>query len=98
MRLEMQAAEHGVGVDVENGIGGLARIEGEQDGDQPADDMGVAVADEAQTRDAVVRTDSGGKPDLAHAALHLIGGASLRLRERLEFGAELGYRAIPGRP
>ena len=38
MLLEMQAAEHGVGVDVENGIGGLARIEGEQDGDQPADD------------------------------------------------------------
>ena len=51
----MQSAEHGVGIDVENGIGGLARIEGEQDGDQPADDMGVAVAEETQARDAVVR-------------------------------------------
>ena len=65
MLLEMQSAEHGIGVDVENGIGGLARIEGEQDGDEPADDMGVAVADKAQARYAVVWTDSGGEPDLA---------------------------------
>ena len=52
MLLEMQAAEHGIGVDVENGIGGLAGVEGEQDGDQTAHDMGVAVADEAQARGA----------------------------------------------
>ena len=50
MFLEMQAAEHGVCIDVENGIGGLARIEGEQDGDQPSDDVGVAVADENEPR------------------------------------------------
>ena len=47
---EMQPAEHGIGVDVENGIGGFAGVEGEQDRDQTAHDMGIAVADEAQAR------------------------------------------------
>src|SRR6476620_1436159 len=94
MFLEMQAAEHSGGVDVEDGIGGLARIEGEQDGDQPSDDVGVAVADKAQARYAVVWTDSGGEPHLTHAALHFVGGVPLGLGQGRQSPAELDDVAI----
>src|SRR5262245_12755376 len=90
----MQAAEHRVGVDVENGVGGLARIESKQYGDQPADDMSVTVADEAQARDAVVLANGRGEPDLAYAALHLVGGAAFLLGQRLQLPAELDHVAI----
>ena len=76
---KMQAAEHGIGVDVENGIGGFARVKGEQDRDQTARDMGVAVADEAQAWRASIGLNGGRKPDLAHAAVHLIDIVALSL-------------------
>ena len=62
------------GVDRQDLVGGLAGIEREQDGHEPAYDMRVAVADEAQhwPRFAV---GLGGRrePDLTGAALHLVG-------------------------
>src|SRR5262245_38529470 len=94
MFLEMQAAKHSVGVEIENGVGGLARIQGEQNGDQPSHDMGVAVADEAQARHAVVRADNGGEPHLAHAALHFVARVPFSLRQRRQFPTELDDVAI----
>ena len=72
MLFEMQPTEHGIGVDAENRIRRLARIEGEQDRDQAADDMGIAVADEAQMRARVLMIDARREPNLTDAAANLV--------------------------
>ena len=73
----------------------LAGIEREQDRDQPAHDMGVAVAGEGQHRARrAVRLDRGRKPHLAGAALHLVGVAARGLRQRRQRAAKLDQIAI----
>ncbi len=61
MLVEMQLPEPLAGIDARDLLGGLARVEGEEDRDQPADDMGVAVADEGQARDASAPVDTASK-------------------------------------
>src|SRR5256885_9453027 len=73
----------------------LARIKREEDRDQSAHDVRVAVADERQCRTGgTIGLDSGGKPYLAGAALHLVRLAAQFLRQRLEGAAELDNVAI----
>ena len=68
----------------------LVGIQGEQDRDQPAHDMGVAVAAKREDRSAgAVRPHGGGKPDLAGAALHLVCVGMRLGRKRGERAAEL---------
>ena len=73
----------------------LAGIEREQDGDQAAHDMGVAVAGEAQHRAGrAVGQHRGREPNLAGAALHLVRFAAVPLGERGERPAKLDHIAI----
>ena len=54
--------------------GGVRRIQREQDGDQAADDMGVAVTDSSGAVRRRCPVDLPGEPDLAGAAVDLVGG------------------------
>ena len=90
----MQFGENCVGVDLQNLIRTFARIEGKQDGDQPADDMGVAFAKEMEVRGAVAAIDRGCEPNLADAALNLVGGVACVFREWLKGTAKLDDIAI----
>ena len=56
--------------------------------------MGVAVAEKAEPSSVAVLLHHGGEPDLAHAALHLVGGTSVLRREGLERAAKLDDVAI----
>src|SRR6266568_988591 len=73
----------------------LARIDSEQDCDQSAHDMGIAVAGKGQHWAArAVWAHSGVEPDLARAALNLVGIAMRRLRQRRQFAPQLNQIAI----
>src|SRR6185369_14060991 len=72
-----------------------AGIEREQDRDQAAHDVGVTVADELDLRaGGAVWPDVAREPDLAGAALNLVGVGALRLRQRLERAAEFDHIAV----
>src|ERR1051325_2007618 len=73
----------------------FAGVEGEQDGDEPAYDVGVAVACEGEHRSArAVRLDAGREPHLAGAALHLIGLGARGLGQRRKLAAEFDYVTV----
>ena len=73
----------------------LAGIDREQDGDEAAHDMRVAVALEIQHRAGrAVRPDIGDEPHLAGAALHFIGVVMRRVGERRQFAPQLDHVAI----
>ncbi len=56
--------------------------------------MGVAVADKAQAWAVSARVDQRGEPDLADAALHLVGGGAVFLGQGLEPPSKLDDVAI----
>ena len=67
----------------------VAGIQRQQDRDQPAHDMRIAVAEIIQHGlVAVAAVDLLGEPDLAGAALHLVGGGMLGFRHRIQRAAE----------
>src|SRR5262249_39667190 len=95
MLAQAELVEQRDGIAVENFACCLPRVEGEQDRDQPAHDVGVAVAREGQDwTTGAVRLDAGRKPHLAGAALHLVGVTARSFRQRLEFAPELDHIAI----
>src|ERR1700739_1089692 len=74
-----------------DGIGGknllrrVAGIQRQQDRDQSAHDMGVAVAEVLQQRFAAgAAVELFREPGVAGATLHLVGGGMLGLRHRIE--------------
>ena len=76
----------------------LARIEREQDGDQAADDMGVAVADEAEARDAVVRTRPWSRARPGSRSLAPCWRRCAPLRQRLQASGRARSRSDSGPP
>src|SRR6516164_3672431 len=73
----------------------LARIDSEQNCNQSAHDMGIAVAGKSQHRAAgAIRAHGGVEPDLACAALNLIGIAMRRVGQRRQFAPQLNQIAI----
>src|SRR5690349_13597834 len=94
MLLEMQQPECMRRVDADDVLSRLAGVEREENRDHAAHDMGVAVADEAQSRAAAIRIDFGREPDLAHAALHLVRCRALALGQGLKPAPELDHVAI----
>ncbi len=66
----------------------VAGIERQQDRDQAAHDVGVAVAEIVQPRFAAAALDLPGEPDLAGAAIDLVGGGMLGFRHRGQRAAE----------
>ena len=60
----------------------LPCVDREQDRDEPAHDVGVAVGMEGQARGGACGIDVGGEPDLARAAAHLIGIGAQGLGKR----------------
>jgi hypothetical protein len=77
MFTQAEALEQRDRVGRQNLLRALAGNHRQQDGDQPADDMGVAVAGEAEHRPIRISTDRGREPDLAGATLHLVGVGTL---------------------
>src|SRR5262249_60406103 len=78
LRREMFAQTHAFeqfdGIGVQNLPCALARIDSEQDRNQSAHDMGIAVTAKGQHgRPRAVRAHRGVEPDLARAALDLVG-------------------------
>src|SRR5680860_156449 len=94
MLVEMQLAEPLGGIDARDLLGRLARVEGEKDRDKSPDDMSVAVADKGQARDATAPVDACRKPDLADAALHLVGGGAMLLGQGLQPPPKLDHVAV----
>ena len=68
--------------------------EREKNGNQPAHDMRVAVADEGEARGPRAPVNLRGEPDLANTALHLVDLSALRLGQRLEPAPELDHIAV----
>src|SRR5262249_29683682 len=91
---EVQQAECVRSIDADDLLSCLARIEREENGNQPAHDVGVAIADEAQARAGAVRLDLCRQPNLTHAALHLVGGRALCLGQGLKLAPELDDVAV----
>src|SRR5262249_9635545 len=85
---EMQQAERGRRVEADDSMSRLAGIKREEDGDQTAHNMCIAVADEAEARTSAVRLDLGRQPYLTHAALHLVGSRAVGLGQGLELAPE----------
>src|SRR5262249_48828610 len=56
--------------------------------------MRIAVADKAQAWSAVAGIDTGSKPHLAHAALHLVGVVPVALRQWLKLAPQLDHVAV----
>src|SRR5690242_9134461 len=88
MVAKSELVEYRDGIGCENVLGRTTGIEGEQNGDQAADDMRVAVAEIFQDRAACVALELLRQPDLADASLHLVPGRMLGLRHRLQRAAE----------
>ncbi len=59
----------------------MAGIDGEHDGDEAAHDVGVRLAFEGQHRVRAGIGHMADEPDLAGAALHLVFGGALFLRQ-----------------
>ena len=68
--LELQLSEDGEGIAVDDLGSGLVGVEGDEDGNEPLDDVGVAVADKMDDAALGLRL----QPDLADAALDLVLG------------------------
>src|SRR5665213_1965808 len=89
MLAEAEFVEHRYGVGIEDLPRGVAGIQRQQDRDQPAHDMGVAVAEIVQERlIGGAAVEPPGQPDLAGAALHLVGLRMLGFGHRVERAAE----------
>src|SRR5262249_4546358 len=99
LRREMFAQTHAFeqfdGIAVQDLPCALARIDSEQDRNQSAHDMSIAVAGKSQDRAAgAIRAHSGIEPDLAGAALNLVGIDMRRLRQWRQFAPQLDQIAI----
>src|SRR5262249_17354479 len=95
MFAQTHAFEQFDGIGVQDLPCALARIDSEQDRNQSAHDMGIAVAGKSQHRAAdTIRAHSGIEPDLAGAALNLVGIAMRRLRQWRQFAPQLDQIAI----
>jgi hypothetical protein len=93
MFVEAKFFEQRVGVGGGYGAGGLAGVEGEDDGDEALDDMGVRIAAKLDRR--VHAFAFGGlKPDLADAALHLVAFDARAVWQRFELAAEIDDIAV----
>ena len=76
-------------------VAGRPEYVAKQDGNQPAHDMGVAVAFECQYgAGRAVSAHGGIEPDLAGAALNLIGVVMRGSRQRRQFPPEFNQIAI----
>src|SRR5262249_19735137 len=74
---------------------GLARVKGEQDRDQPAHDVRVAVAHKGEDRPTrAVRLDAGCEPHLAGAALDFVGVAARVVGQRRQLAAEFDHITV----
>ena len=81
---EAELVEHLERIGCENFLGRMPGIQRQQDRDQAAHDMGVAVAEIVQPRlAAIAPIDLLREPDLADATLHLVFGGMLSFRQRL---------------
>src|SRR5262245_8604579 len=93
--LETQLGEDGARVGGQYLPGRAVLVHGEQDGDQPAYDVGIAVANETQARIVSRRTvAAGGEPNLAGAAAYLVGVGSERLRKGRQAAPQLDDVAV----
>ena len=82
--------EQSDGVGGKDVLGAFAGVQREQDRDQSAYNMGVAVAVEAQRRaGGAIRFHMGEQPDLAGATAHLVGFGVSAFRQRRQRAAEL---------
>ena len=63
-------------------VGAFAVVDCEQDRDEPAYDVGVAVALEREARSTARGLHARGEPDLARAAAHLVGIGAQVFRQR----------------
>src|SRR5579863_4319980 len=89
MFAESEFVEYGNRICREDLLRGMARIKRQQDRDQSAHDMGVAVAQVFQQRFAAIAAfEALREPNLAGATLHLVGGRMLGFRHRFERPAE----------
>jgi uncharacterized protein DUF6456 len=94
MLLEAELAEDRLRIGRQDLVGMPALVGGKQDRDQPAHDVGVAVALKRQARRLPVALDGGREPHLAGAAAHLVAlGAQLR-GERRQRAPELDHIAV----
>src|SRR5215475_8775765 len=90
-----EALEQRQRVDIKNVAGAISRVEGEQNRDQAAHDVGVAVAGETQNRLALCAPfDVGQQPHLARAARHLVGLGPRPLRQRFECAPQFDHVTI----
>src|SRR5215831_19253665 len=95
MFAQTHAFEQFDGIGVQDLPCALARIDSEQDRNQSAHDMSIAVAGKSQHRAAgAVTAHSSIEPDLAGAALNLVGVAMCRLRQWRQFAPQLNQIAI----
>src|SRR3954451_16482930 len=94
MVAEAELVEHRNRVGRKNLLRRAAGIKREHDRNQPAHDMRVAVATIPEDRRAVAAVDVLGEPDLADAALYLVLGRMLRLRQRFQGAAEFDDVAV----
>src|SRR6266487_4053375 len=82
-----------------NIAGPLAGENCEQNGDEPAHDVGIAVAGEGEHGSArTIRMHGGCEPNLAGAALDLVRLGTVTLRQRVQAAAEFDDIACNGRP
>src|SRR6516165_10309700 len=95
MFAQTHAFEQFDGIGVQDLPCAFARIDGEQDCNQSAHDMGIAIAGKSQHWAArAVRAHSGVEPDLARATLNLVEVAMRRLRQWRQFAPQLNQIAI----
>ena len=74
---------------------GLSEIKREENGDEPAYQMGVAIASKSQhDAAAIAGAGRGGEPDLARATLHFVGIAAVVFRQRRQRPTELDHIAV----
>src|SRR5262249_53057324 len=90
-----EAVEQRQRVDIKNVAGAISRVEGEQNRDQAAHDVGVAVAGETQNRLALSAPfDVGQQPHLARPARRLVGLGPRPLRQRFERAPQFDHVTI----
>jgi hypothetical protein len=80
MLLEVELSEDGLNVVAEDFRGGATVIGGLKDGDETANDIGVAVGEDLELCIGAVAVGIGNEPNLTLAAVHAVG-----------FGALLGW-------